>query len=102
MMCRVNKTEPLGTELSNMRFQRDLSVSLRQAAQHYPALILTGARQSGKTTLLRHAFPEHRYVSLDLPSAAEQAEQRPADFLRNFPPPLIVDEVQLPPGSFVI
>ena len=83
-----------------MRFARDLLANVQQAARHYPALILTGARQSGKTTLLRHAFPEHRYVSLDLPSAAQQAEERPADFLRSFPPPVIVDEVQYAPGLF--
>jgi predicted AAA+ superfamily ATPase len=56
--------------------------------------------QSGKTTLLRGAFAEHRYVSLDLPSVAEQAERNPAQFLAENPAPLLVDEIQYAPGLF--
>ena len=37
-------------------------------------LVLTGARQTGKTALCRHLFPEHHYVTLDLPSEAAAAE----------------------------
>ncbi|GMV43610.1 MAG: hypothetical protein AMXMBFR64_53260 [Myxococcales bacterium] len=65
-----------------------------------PAIVLTGARQSGKTTLLRSVFPEHHYVTLDLPSVAERAERDPSSFLRDHPPPLIVDEVQYAPALF--
>ncbi len=65
-----------------------------------PILVLTGARQSGKTTLLRSIFPEHRYVGLDLPSVAEQAERSPDQFLAAKPPPLLIDEVQYAPGLF--
>jgi predicted AAA+ superfamily ATPase len=69
-------------------------------ARFFPAVVLTGARQSGKTTLLRNAFPEHRYVSLDLPSVAEQAERNPAQFLGENPAPVVADEVQYAPGLF--
>jgi hypothetical protein len=65
-----------------------------------PALVLTGARQVGKTTLLRRAFPEHSFASLDIPSLAAQAEHDPEAFLREFPPPLLVDEVQYAPAIF--
>jgi hypothetical protein len=72
---------------------------LKQAAQR-PALLVTGARQAGKTALVRHVFPQHRYVSLDLPSEAEQAEREPAGFLERHGTPLVIDEVQYAPGIF--
>ncbi len=57
-------------------------------------------RQTGKTALVRRLFPDNAYVSLDLPSEAEQAEREPAQFLVRHPPPLIVDEVQYAPKLF--
>ena len=67
-------------------------------ARTRPVVVLTGARQTGKTSLVRRLFPEHSYVSLDLPSEAEQAEKDPTAFLSRHPAPLIVDEVQYAPG----
>lgn len=61
---------------------------------------MTGARQAGKTTLLREVFREYNYVSLDLPSNAEMAETAPDDLLRRYPAPVIIDEVQYAPGLF--
>lgn len=69
-------------------------------AAHFPAVVLTGARQTGKTTLLRARFPDHHYVSLDLPSEAQLAEDSPEQFLQRHPAPLLVDEVQYAPGLF--
>lgn len=63
-------------------------------------MIVTGARQVGKTSLVRRVFPDHRYVTLDLQSDAALADQDPATFLARHPPPLIVDEVQYAPGLF--
>jgi hypothetical protein len=63
-------------------------------------VVLTGARQTGKTSTLLRLFPNHRFVSLDLPTEAEQAENEPRNFLRRHPLPLIVDEVQYAPGLF--
>lgn len=54
----------------------------------------------GKTSLVRRLLPGHRYVSLDLPSEAEQAERDPVQFLQRHPPPLILDEVQYAPAVF--
>jgi uncharacterized protein len=62
--------------------------------------VLTGARQNGKTSTLRRLFPEHSFVSLDLPTEAEQAEKEPRNFLARYPAPVIVDEVQYAPGLF--
>jgi predicted AAA+ superfamily ATPase len=70
------------------------------ALQQRPALILTGARQTGKTSLIRRMLPNYRYVSLDLPSEAALAERDPDAFLQRYPPPLIIDEVQYAPAVF--
>ncbi len=63
-----------------------------------PVLVLSGARQTGKTSLLRDALPTFNYVSLDLPRDAEQAEHAGDSFLEAHPAPLIIDEVQYAPG----
>ena len=63
-------------------------------------MVLTGARQTGKTSTFRRLFPNYTFVSLDLPTEAEQAEKEPQTFLRRYPPPVIIDEVQYAPGLF--
>ena len=83
-----------------MPYKRIYADKIRNLLNCFPVLILTGARQAGKTTLLRSLLPDYRYISLDLPSSAEQAEENPSDFFRNNPPPLIIDEVQYAPGLF--
>jgi hypothetical protein len=83
-----------------MYYPRTMESALRRLSTFFPAVVLTGARQAGKTTLLRRAFPDHSYVSLDLPTVAEQAEETPDLFLSEHPPPLIVDEIQYAPGLF--
>ncbi|MBN8249920.1 MAG: ATP-binding protein [Verrucomicrobia bacterium] len=83
-----------------MWFERDVSARIRRLAGQFPALVLTGARQTGKTALLRHLFPEASFVSLDLPSAAHQADTAGDEFLQAQPEPLIVDEIQYAPGLF--
>ena len=73
---------------------------LLQRAATRPVVVLTGARQTGKTSLMRRLFPDHGFVTLDLPSEAEQAERDPGAFLARHPPPVIIDEVQYAPGLF--
>jgi predicted AAA+ superfamily ATPase len=81
-----------------MWIERQISARLQHLAATRPVLVVTGARQTGKTALIRHLFAGHHYVSLDLPSEAAQAEQDPAAFLARHPLPLVVDEVQYAPG----
>ena len=83
-----------------MRYKRDLASVLRRMAEHFPCLVLSGARQSGKTTLLREVFGDYHYVSLDVPAQAELAERNPEQFLEENPAPVLIDEVQYSPGIF--
>ena len=78
--------------------QRTLEPVLERAVREFPVVVLTGPRQSGKTTLLKHLFGRsHRYVSLDLPDLRAVASADPRGFLEAYPPPVIFDEVQYAP-----
>jgi predicted AAA+ superfamily ATPase len=83
-----------------MWIERDVESRLRQSVRTRPVTVLTGARQTGKTSTLRRLFPEYDFVSLDLPSEAEQAEKEPSTFLARHPPPAVVDEIQYAPSLF--
>ena len=68
---------------------RSLERILKIAASEFPAVMLMGPRQSGKTTLLQHLFGEqYRYVSLDAPEIRAAATEDPRGFLDNYPPPV--------------
>lgn len=83
-----------------MWIPRDVEARLRRSARTRPVVVLTGARQTGKTSTLRRLFPGHAFVSLDLPTEAEQAEKEPQAFLRRHTAPVILDEAQYAPALF--
>lgn len=80
--------------------KRALDPVLRKAARQYPVVTLTGPRQSGKTTLVKTAFPKHRYVSLEDPDQQAFALEDPRGFLDQFTERAILDEVQRAPLLF--
>jgi len=78
-----------------MYVARTLEPFVTRAAQQFPVVLLTGARQVGKTTLLRHLSQgERTYVTLDDPLVLSLAKTDPALFLQRFPPPVLIDEIQ--------
>lgn len=76
---------------------RTLHPALLEAAETLPVVTLTGPRQSGKTTLVRAAFPDLPYTTLEAPDIRERALQDPRGFLGGYPDGAILDEVQRAP-----
>ena len=76
---------------------RDLAPRLSAAARSFPALTLTGPRQSGKSTLCRLLFPRHPYVNLEAPDVRRFALEDPRAFLAQFPAGAVLDEIQRAP-----
>jgi len=80
-----------------MTIDRDLTPRLRKAARQFPAVTLTGPRQSGKSTLCQSVFPRLPYVSLEAPDVRGFALEDPRAFLAQFPKGAVIDEVQRAP-----
>jgi hypothetical protein len=81
-----------------MYVTRTLETFVRTAANHFPVLMVSGARQVGKTTLLsRLSEPGRAYVTLDDPLVLNLAKTDPALFMQRFPGPALIDEIQYAP-----
>jgi len=79
---------------------RTLSSKLSQLATKFPIIALTGPRQSGKTTLVKSAFPKLSYVSLEDIDKRNFATQDPRSFLEKYKKGAIIDEAQRAPNIF--
>ena len=79
---------------------RKASETLRKLAESFPVVSVTGPRQSGKTTIVRHVFADKSYVTLEDPDVREYALQDPRAFLAQFPDGAILDEIQRSPELF--
>ncbi|TCD47128.1 ATP-binding protein [Chlorobium sp. N1] len=78
--------------------KRTLERFFQQASRQFPVMLLTGPRQTGKTTFLRHIAEEDRaYATLDDPTLRALAREDPALFLQRFQPPVLIDEIQYAP-----
>jgi uncharacterized protein len=82
----------------HMWILRDIEPRLQRSARTRPVVVVTGARQTGRTHTFLRLFPKYGFVSLDLPTEAEQAEKEPLNFLRRHTSPMIIDEDQYAPG----
>jgi len=80
--------------------KRTLTEKIISLAQDFQVITLTGPRQSGKTTLVKAAFPSLPYMSLEEPDIRQIALTDPRGFLANYPEGVILDEVQHVPELF--
>jgi len=85
--------------------ERHIKNAFFKACAEYPALLLTGPRQTGKTTMLKHLMLDEKkrkrtYVSLDDYDALTLAEGDPVMFFQTYKPPILIDEVQYAPNLF--
>jgi len=80
--------------------KRNVKDKLCQFTQQYPVVMLTGPRQSGKTTLCKMLFPNKAYVSLENPEDREYALSDPKGFLAQYNSGVVIDEAQRAPELF--
>ena len=81
-----------------MYIDRAMEKTVHRLQKSFPVLLITGPRQVGKTTMLKHLAEEGRkYVTLDDPLLRQLAVTEPALFLQRFEPPVIIDEIQYAP-----
>jgi hypothetical protein len=83
--------------IQHMYKKRILSDKLKKLAEYFPAIIITGARQVGKSTLVKHIFENMDYVLFDPLQDIENARKEPDIFLNNHLKPVILDEIQYAP-----
>lgn len=79
---------------------RILSECLKKSTELYPIVTITGPRQSGKSTLLRHLFSDYTYINLENPDIREFAINDPRGFIATYPGKTIIDEAQRVPELF--
>lgn len=80
--------------------ERDLTDKIRQLSGKFPIVTVTGPRQSGKSTLLKHIFPDYKYVSLENPDMRQFATDDPNGFIKTFDNHVIIDEAERVPSLF--
>jgi len=77
-----------------MYFHRHIEPVVERIVKRKPVLVLTGARQVGKSTMLKEVYSDINYVALNRPLVRESAKENPSLFFEANKPPVIVDEIQ--------
>lgn len=81
---------------------RELERKFLKLNGFFKVILVTGARQVGKTTMLKHLAEgsERTYVTMDNATAKELAQSDPILFFQTYKPPILIDEVQKAPELF--
>lgn len=80
--------------------KRNIETTIEKASKMFSAVLVTGARQVGKTTVLKHIKNDTPYLTLDDPIIQQSALEEPGSFFKTMPPPVIIDEIQYAPNLF--
>lgn len=80
--------------------ERSIEEHLHKAEKTFKAVLVTGARQTGKSTMLKKMFPDKKYITFDDPFIEQQAKNNANMFMMLNQPPVIMDEVQRVPDLF--
>lgn len=99
-ISNIESTTLVFIAIASPMFERIISTKLKSYQRSYRAIALVGPRQSGKTTLARHCFPKHRYISLEDPDSRNRATEDPKGFLGSIDGNCVLDEVQYTPDLF--
>ena len=83
-----------------MLYKRHMEKTLKKAFSMFGAVLVTGARQVGKTTILKESFSEIDYITLDDPFILQSANIESGAFFKDHQPPIIIDEIQYSPKLF--
>lgn len=83
-----------------MYIKRHMENAVKKVADMFGAVLVTGARQIGKTTILQEVVPNIPYVTLDDPIMLQSALEEAGTFFKDNPPPVFVDEIQYAPNLF--
>ncbi len=81
-------------------YPRNIEKKIKILSKTYPVIVVSGPRQSGKSTLVKHLFPQHEYINLERIDDREFAQNDPRAFLEQFKNKAIIDEVQYVPALF--
>lgn len=77
-----------------MYIQRSLEKTIKRAEKGFKSILVTGPRQVGKSTILKHLYEDRRYITFDNPVLLAETKREPGLFFRNNRPPVTLDEVQ--------
>ncbi|MDR0991893.1 MAG: ATP-binding protein [Ruminococcus sp.] len=83
-----------------MYYKRHIEATIKRIAKRKPVIVITGARQVGKSTMLKNTFSDINNVSLNRPLVRSSAAENPSLFFELNKPPVIVDEIQKVPELF--
>ena len=94
ILCILN-VEKVG---NIMYINRTLEKPIQEAIRQFPVVLITGARQAGKSTLLQQTLKNYNYVTFDDLLIRNLAKSDPELFLKIYQPPIIIDEIQYVPS----
>jgi uncharacterized protein len=83
--------------LNRKYFHRNIESLLQKALRDFPVVVITGARQTGKSTMLKNILPEYRYITLDDPIQRQFIKEDPGTVFGISDKPVIIDEIQYAP-----